>query len=263
MHDNSRCINCERAVTGAAQKFCPDCGQPTPAHRIDWHFLGHELEHSVLHMDRGILYSLKQLMLHPGQLLRDYIEGRRGNQVKPLLLITVMSAVVVLLNRLVVGTGMMDINGGVDPAGALNASAESKAVMAAFMAASRSVTDWINAHFAAFTLMLLPMEASVKWLVFRRYGKLNYPEWLVITALLTVQVFVIWSVLILLQRWIPQTQLWAGLLGVIYGVCSLVQYFHGRSVWQTTWRALLAYAVFGVISSAMVGAATFALMLMK
>src|SRR5690606_20768277 len=131
---------------------------------------------------------------------RDYIEGRRGNQVKPLLLITVMSAVVVLLTRLVAGTGMMEMAGPVDPTIALNASAEAKAAISGVMAAHRSVTEWINAHFAAFTLMLLPIEASVKWLVFRRYSKLNYPEWLVITALLTVQVFVIWTVLILLQR---------------------------------------------------------------
>ena len=46
MHDNSHCINCALAVAGPGQKFCPGCGQPTPAHRIDWHFLGHELEHS-------------------------------------------------------------------------------------------------------------------------------------------------------------------------------------------------------------------------
>jgi predicted amidophosphoribosyltransferase len=43
---NDRCANCDRAIDGADQKFCPACGQPTPAHRIDWHFLAHELEHS-------------------------------------------------------------------------------------------------------------------------------------------------------------------------------------------------------------------------
>ena len=101
MHDNSHCINCALAVAGPGQKFCPGCGQPTPAHRIDWHFLGHELEHSVLHMDRGILYSLRQLMLRPGRLMRDYIDGRRGNHVKPLLLIMVSAAAVVLLNRFI------------------------------------------------------------------------------------------------------------------------------------------------------------------
>lgn len=260
MHVSSSCINCDRAVSVADQKYCPGCGQPTPAHRIDWHFLGHELEHSVLHMDRGILYSLKQLMLQPGRLLRDYIEGRRGNQVKPLLMITVMSAVVVLLNRWVVGGGMMDLNGAVDPSVPLKGSPEAQAVMARFMAATAVVGDWVNAHFAAFTLMLLPIEAGVKWLVFRRYSKLNYPEWLVLTALLTVQVFVIWTLLILVHRWVPQTQLLAGLLGVVYGVFSLQQFFQGRPIWPTTWRTLLGYALFSVISYAVVLAATFVIM---
>ena len=54
MGDASSCINCGHAVVGPDQTFCPACGQPTQPHRIDWHFLGHELEHSVLHMDRGI-----------------------------------------------------------------------------------------------------------------------------------------------------------------------------------------------------------------
>ena len=89
MLDPGRCANCDRTIDGADQKFCPACGQPTPAHRIDWHFLGHELEHSVLHMDRGIFYSLKHLILRPGHFIRDYIEGRRARHVKPLMLIMI------------------------------------------------------------------------------------------------------------------------------------------------------------------------------
>ena len=90
MGDASMCINCGLAVAHPEQKFCPACGPPTPVHRIDWRFLGHELEHSVLHMDRGILYSLKELMLRPGHLMRGYLEGRRAKQVKPLLLLPEM-----------------------------------------------------------------------------------------------------------------------------------------------------------------------------
>ena len=97
MLDSSRCANCDRAIDGTDQKFCPACGQPTPAHRIDWHFLGHEFEHSVLHMDRGILYTLKNLMFRPGHLIRDYIDGRRAQHVKPLLLTMVSAAFVVFL----------------------------------------------------------------------------------------------------------------------------------------------------------------------
>ena len=111
MGDASMCINCGLAVAHPEQKFCPACGQPTPVHRIDWHFLGHELEHSVLHMDRGVLYSLKELMLRPGHLIRGYLEGRRAKQVKPLLLLMISAAAVLLLGKLlldgdIVGSAM-------------------------------------------------------------------------------------------------------------------------------------------------------------
>ncbi len=256
MHDNSRCINCNHAVAGAAQKFCPGCGQPTPVHRIDWHFLGHELEHSVLHMDRGILYSLKQLMLQPGQLMRDYIEGRRGNQVKPLLLITMMSAAVVLLNRLIVGGVMMNA----DTVGMLPAGRALPPEVLQFVAAYKAVGAWVESHFAAFTLMLLPIEALVFWPIFSRYSKLNYPEWLVMITLLTAQTFVIWTLLVLLHRWIPQTQFMAGMLGMAYSVFSLVQFFQDRPVWSTLWRTVLALGLFSLISSAVVLVATIVVM---
>ncbi len=256
MHVNEVCINCDRAVADHTQKYCPNCGQPTPVHRIDWHFLGHELEHSVLHMDRGILYSLKQLMLRPGPLLRDYIEGRRGNQVKPLLLITMMSAAVVLLNRLITGGGFMDE--GFSQTAAMGQALPAEALR--FIAAYRSVSAWIESHFAAFTLMLLPIEALVFWLVFKRYSRLNYPEWLVVTTLLTVQTFVIWSVLVLVHRWLPQTQVLAGVLGMIYTAASLMQFFQGRPLGSTLWRTILALAIFSLASSAAVVAAVIAVM---
>lgn len=261
MHDNSHCINCALAVAGPGQKFCPGCGQPTPAHRIDWHFLGHELEHSVLHMDRGILYSLRQLMLRPGRLMRDYIDGRRGNHVKPLLLIMVSAAAVVLLNRFFAGGMLMDAGTPVGAAGSLEPGLTASAAAARYIIASQTVAGWVDAHFAAFTLALLPLEAWVLRLVFGRYGRLNYPEWLVVTALLTVQVFVIWMVLIPFHRWIPHTQFWAGLAGVAYAVYSLLQFFEGRPAWSTIWRSLVGYGVFSVLSSVAMAVAVFVVML--
>jgi hypothetical protein len=242
------CANCSRAITGTEQKFCPACGQPTPARRIDWHFLGHELEHSVLHMDRGLFYSLKQLLLRPGHFMRDYIEGRRGNQAKPLLLLMIMSAVVVLLSRYLAGEGV------VDSAVLAGASAHSKAgagspVDPALVAkASKLAADLMNQYFAAFTLLLLPLEAVAFRLAFHRVGKLNYPEWLVITALLTVQAFVFWAFLLILHRWIPQPALWMLLLSMIYVVFSLVQLFQGYPRWKSVLRALLGLAIYMVMN---------------
>ncbi|MGX9721138.1 DUF3667 domain-containing protein [Stenotrophomonas acidaminiphila] len=261
MHDNDHCINCMRAVTGPEQKFCPGCGQPTPARRIDWGYVGHELEHGVLQMDRGLLYSLKLLMLQPGRLLRDYIEGRRGNQAKPLLLLTVTAAAVVLLSRFFLDGGVLKAVS-MDPATAVDAGSAAAQRMARLVAASQAVAGWINANFATFTLLLLPIEAGVRWAVFRRYSRLNYPEWLVISTLLVSQVFVVWMALLALHRWLPQLLQWVALFAVAYCVFSLVQFFQGRPPWQTLWRALLAELLFMVIGQVLMAVAILALVVL-
>lgn len=248
MPESGGCASCGRGISSPDQKFCPACGQPTPAHRIDWHFLGHELEHSVLHMDRGIFYSLKELMLRPGHLMRDYLEGRRAGQVKPLLMLMLMSAVVVILSKYMAGEGV------VDSALLAGTSAGSKAGMAttvdpALVArASKLAADLMNQYFAAFTLLLLPLEAVAFRVAFHRVGNLNYPEWLVITALLTVQTFLFWALLLILHRWIPQPASCAVLLSMVYAVFSLVQFFRGYPRWKSALRTLLALVIFLVMN---------------
>lgn len=243
--ESDACANCDRVIAGPEQKFCPACGQPTPAHRIDWHFLGHELEHSVLHMDRGIFYSLRELMLRPGHLMRGYLEGRRANQVKPLLLLMIMAATVVLLGKYfvdgdLVGSAMQakysseevgraNVSGNVDPA--------------VLFKKFNEVKNWINTHLAAFTLMLLPLEAAAFWLAFRGRG-LNYPEWLVVSTFLTVQAFVFMAIAVLLQRWLPSAQAWATLVVAAYTIFSLVQLFKDHSGGTTALRATLGLGMF-------------------
>ena len=247
--ESGDCANCGRAIGGTDQKFCPACGQPTPAHRIDWHFLGHEFEHSVLHMDRGILYSLKGLMLRPGHFMRDYINGRRGRQAKPMLMLMVMAAVVVILSKYVAGAGVVDSAVMAGASVAAEGGSGTPVDNALLDKAARMAADLMNQYFAAFTLLLLPLEAAAFRLAFHRVGNLNYPEWLVITALLTVQTFVFWAVLVVLHRWIPQPEAWLMLLSVAYAMFSLVQFFQGYPRWKSVLRTLLGLAIFAVMST--------------
>ncbi|MBP6749338.1 MAG: DUF3667 domain-containing protein [Xanthomonadaceae bacterium] len=256
---NDRCANCDRAIDGADQKFCPACGQPTPAHRIDWHFLGHELEHSVLHMDRGIFYSLKNLMLRPGHFIRDYIEGRRAHQVKPLMLIMILAALTGFLAKYfldgdVVGSGISI--GGTSVAGM---KTDGQFDPTRFLKAFEVAKNWMNQNYAAATLLLLPLEAlAFKW-AFRRVANLNYPEWLVIATFLTAQSFVIMALATPLEHWYPQARGWALSLAVVYTVVSLVQYFKTYARWKSVLRCLLGFgillvfnAVFTVVMTAVI-----------
>jgi hypothetical protein len=237
------CVNCGRAITARDQAFCPGCGQPTPVHRIDWRFLGHELEHSVLHMDRGVLYSLKGLMLRPGHMMRDYIEGRRGGQVKPLMLLMIMAATVVLVSKFFLQGDVIGSAMSAGAAGAVKANASAQVDPALMMRAIAAASDWMNHHFAVFTLLLLPLEALAFKLSFHRQGNPNYPEWLVITAFLTAQTFVLWALALSLQRWVPQALAWVMLIAIAYSVFSLVQFFHPYPRWKSALRALLGFGI--------------------
>lgn len=250
MLDPGRCADCGRAIDGAEQKFCPACGQPTPAHRIDWHFLGHELEHSVLHMDRGILYSLRNLMLRPGHFIRDYIEGRRARHVKPLMLIMILAAALVFLARYFLEGDVVGAAVAMDAAAGVGASANGRFDPARLFDAFEAVSGWMNRNYAATTLILLPFEAAVLKLAFRRVGNLNYPEWLAITAFLTAQTFVVMAFAVPVQHWFPHVHNWALSLAVVYSVFSLTQFFQPYPRWKSVLRSLLGFALFSLINFA-------------
>lgn len=248
MLDPTRCANCDLAIDGADQKFCPACGQPTPMHRIDWHFLAHEFKRSVLDMDRGILYSLKRLMLRPGHLMRDYIEGRRAQQIKPLVLLMIMSAVTVFLAKYFLEGDLIGSAISVSGADAANPNA-GKSLDATRMAnAFAVVKHWMNQNYTAATLLLLPLEAAVFKLAFRRVGNLNYPEWLVIATFLTAQSFVIMMFAIPFQRTFPLAQAWGMSLVLVYSVYSLTQFFKGYPRWKAVLRSLLGLGMYLLVS---------------
>ncbi|RZK10674.1 MAG: DUF3667 domain-containing protein [Flavobacterium sp.] len=69
------CLNCDEITQ---RNYCSNCGQKTDTHRITLkHFLFHDIVHGVWHMDKGILFTLKQAILRPGKAAMEYIEGKR------------------------------------------------------------------------------------------------------------------------------------------------------------------------------------------
>ena len=83
------CKNCQQHYTG---NYCNNCGQPAETHKINAHYLWHDIQHSLLHFDAGIPYSIKQLFTRPGHSIREFIEGKRIKHFKPLSLVTVLAA---------------------------------------------------------------------------------------------------------------------------------------------------------------------------
>lgn len=74
------CADCGAEVTG---RFCSNCGQAAHVHRTLLH-LGEELLHGVMHFDGRFWRTLPLLVLNPGRLTREWVQGRRTRYVSPL-----------------------------------------------------------------------------------------------------------------------------------------------------------------------------------
>lgn len=90
------CLNCGLALEPADARFCPHCGQHTrPRPPTVGEFL-HELAGSYLAVEGPLWRTLKTLLMHPGELTRAYLAGRRLHYVRPLRLYLTISLVVLL-----------------------------------------------------------------------------------------------------------------------------------------------------------------------
>ena len=78
----SRCLNCDTALIGP---HCHACGQRAHIHRTLGAFF-HDLLHGVLHFEGKTWRTIPLLAWKPGQLTREYIDGKRARYVSPIAL---------------------------------------------------------------------------------------------------------------------------------------------------------------------------------
>jgi len=76
-------IICKNCGAGGDQKYCPGCGQALQIDRITINSLLHEIGHTFWHLEKGFLYTLKELAIHPGTTQRKYLSGIRLRYQKP------------------------------------------------------------------------------------------------------------------------------------------------------------------------------------
>jgi len=74
---NHSCLNCDAHVS---LNYCAQCGQKTSTHRFSLqHFFIHDFVHGIFHLDKGFLFTIKELLTRPGHSVREYIQGKRIN----------------------------------------------------------------------------------------------------------------------------------------------------------------------------------------
>ncbi|MGN0229696.1 MAG: DUF3667 domain-containing protein [Muribaculaceae bacterium] len=92
--DDVECKNCRRAYRGA---YCPECGQAAATPRITFRSMILRTLDVWGFGNRSMPRTLAHLLLRPGYMITDYIEGRRQPYFPPIKMLFVLGAIYLLL----------------------------------------------------------------------------------------------------------------------------------------------------------------------
>lgn len=163
------CKNCDATAEG---NYCSNCGQKKNTVRLDWSYLQEEVKYTFLHINKGLLYTAKQLLKRPGAAVRDFIDGKRVHHYKPVLFLFVTAGLYGLLSHYL---GMEELMKQATAGFQKNPySKTQQEFMSAFY-------NLMMNHYAIFELSILPIASFCSWLAFRKWGY-NYVENIVINS---------------------------------------------------------------------------------
>ncbi|AHF17974.1 hypothetical protein NIASO_17940 [Niabella soli DSM 19437] len=98
MHKKHRaennCLNCGNTVE---QLFCTHCGQENlQLHDSTWHYISHYFQ-DLFHYDGKFWHTIKNLFIKPGQVAKEFCQGKRFANLDPVRLYVFVSTVFFLL----------------------------------------------------------------------------------------------------------------------------------------------------------------------
>lgn len=226
--------NCKQCQTEITQNFCPNCGQAAQLKRIDSHYLIHEIEH-VLHFERGILYTVKELLTNPGQNIKKYLTENRSRLIKPIIFIIVTSLIYSICN------GIFHFEDGY-----INYVDKNKS-------ATSIIFKWIQGHYGYANIIMGIFIALWVKLFFKKF-KYNIFEILILLCFVMGIGMLIFSILGIIQG-LTHTNIMqvTGIAGISYTTWAIGQFFD-KSKASSYVKAFFAY-ILGMLTFALVAIA--------
>ncbi|MEO6149084.1 MAG: DUF3667 domain-containing protein, partial [Mucilaginibacter sp.] len=223
--NNNICKNCNRKVE---QKFCSNCGQSTDTHPINFHYLAYDIQQTLLPVDRGFFYTVKELFTRPGHTIREFIEGKRINHFKPFALVLLLAGIYGFLYH------YFNIN----DVPRMGGQPDIEQTMA-------KTNEWLANNYSLAMVMLIPFFAFGSYIVFRKSGY-NYVQNVVINLFLTAQLLIVSIVLFPITYFCTGEYRGTGtmvamIVGIALYMWSFTQLFPHKPKLKTGLKALWAY----------------------
>jgi len=175
------CKNCENQLSG---DFCNKCGQKSGVERINFRYLVNEIPNSIFQLNRGFLFTIKELFIRPGHSIREFLSGKRVRHYKPIAFLLITSTIYVLSAYLMSrNTYLSDLISGFKDGIEEN-----------HQTPDNEFLDWVSKYQIYFPLLILPIFSISTYIAFFK-STYNYFEHLVINFYITGQQMIIYWIL--------------------------------------------------------------------
>ncbi len=226
----TNCRNCSHTVNG---NFCGQCGQPVNIKRVDSNYILHEIQH-VLHFEKGILYTIKELLIRPGQNIKEFISDNRSRLVKPILFIIITSLIYTIINH------FFHIKQGY----VVNTGTQKSAVS--------SIVDWVQNHYGYGNIIMGIFISFWLKLFFKKYNY-NFFEILILLCFVMGVGMLIFSFFAIIEGLTKYSLMKiSGPLGVAYCTWAIAQFFNKKKVGSYI-KAFIAYMLGMITFSISIG----------
>ena len=212
------CKNCNNDFEG---EFCHRCGRPAQVKRIDKTYISSEISH-VLNLDKGILYTIREMIFRPGESIKTYIKKDRTRLVRPIIFLILCSLTYSVFEGVF---GFEDRY--------VNHSFEEES-------ASNAIFAWITNNYGYSNVLMAIFIAMWLRLVFRKQDY-NYFEILVMLCYAMGMGMLIFALLGCIQSLTHLQVFDKGLFIAILFICWIIgQLFEGNK-WINILKGFLSY----------------------
>ena len=197
------CTKCGAAWT---EDFCSKCGNPKTLAKIDGSYIISEIV-SVLNFDKGIFYTIKELLIRPGKNVHEFIHSDRKRLVKPIIFLIVCSLIYTIMVQL------LKFEDGYVHAGGFGDSAVA------------NVYEWIQKNYGYSNILMSIFIAFWIKLFFKKYNY-NFFEIIILLCFIMGIGMLIYTTFGIIESITKIRVLhFGGIIGSIYTAWAIGQFF--------------------------------------
>jgi hypothetical protein len=222
--DFEQCKKCEAELT---DNFCSKCGNPKILSKIDGKYIISEII-SVINFDKGIFYTIKELLTKPVENVQKFIHSDRKRLVKPIIFLIICSLIYTITQQI------LRFEDGYVNAGGFGDSALT------------SITEWIQKNYGYANILMSIFIAFWIKIFFKKY-KYNFFEIIILLCFVMGIAMLIYTTFGIIES-ITKIRIlnFAGIIGIIYTSWAIGQFFD-KNKKMNYLKGLIAYLL-GMVS---------------